>query len=259
MHAMDSQNEGTHRIGLTALVGELERHPVNSNCFFESFKTQWLSQAQLQIFLRQYRYFCHHFVKHLEGLLYRTPVDALDMRVELIKTLHSELGGGDLNRAHITLLDRFAVALGLDPLSLDGTEPIPAVRSYLTTLGRLFLESDYLTALGAELAVEVTAASEFRYFYPGLKKYEAFSERDLAFFRLHLEEEVCHSTWISSAVMRTARSAGDMDRVITGARHTADAWHQFWLGVHDRVFGEDSSPAPSPSGPSRLVSASGDP
>src|SRR5207245_1911517 len=86
----------------------LKDHPVNTNVFFQAFKDQYLSRSQLQMFLRQYHYFCKHFVKVLEGLLYKTPVDALEMRVELAKTLHSELGNGCAEQAHSRLLERFA-------------------------------------------------------------------------------------------------------------------------------------------------------
>ncbi len=221
---------------LTSLAEELEGHPVISNIFFETFRARRLSHAQLQTFLRQYRYFCKHFVKLLEGLLFRAPVDEIEMRVELVKTLHSELGSGDPEQAHITLLDRFARSLGLDEDELDRTDPIPSVTSYLATLRHLFLETDYLTALGAELSVEITAAAEFRYLYPGLQQYGWFREEDLAFFRLHLAEEVCHATWLLDAVERTARSDADIERVASGARQVAEAWHQFWVGLYEHVF-----------------------
>src|SRR2546422_42649 len=97
---------------LDALVQELKDHPVNTNVFFQAFKDQHLGRRQLQTFLRQYHYFCKHFVKVLEGLLYKTPVGALEMRVELAKTLHSELGNGCAEQAHSRLLERFAAAVG---------------------------------------------------------------------------------------------------------------------------------------------------
>ena len=77
-----------------SLVGEVTRHPVNSNRFFQTFLSQRLTKSQLQEWLGQYHYFCKQFVKVLEGLLSRTPVDELEMRVQLVKTLHSELGSG---------------------------------------------------------------------------------------------------------------------------------------------------------------------
>ncbi len=221
---------------LNPLIRELENHPVNSNPFFLAFRDRVLSPMRLQAWLRQYHYFCKHFVKVLEGLLYRTPVEELEMRIELIKTLHSELGNGRSDQAHIRLLERFAEALDLTAADLDRTVPIREVETYLSVLHRLFVDSDYLTALGSELAVEVTAGAEFRYFYPGLKRYGTFSARDLVFFELHLEIEDFHSAWLADAVRKTARSQADLDRVAAGARTTADAWQAFWQGMYREVF-----------------------
>jgi pyrroloquinoline-quinone synthase len=221
---------------LEPLLNELESHPVNSNAFFQAFKDRWLSRDQLQVFLRQYHYFCKHFVKELEGLLYHTPLNEVELRVELIKTLHSELGDGDGERAHIRLLERFARAAGLSKTDLEGTVPISEVTAYLSLLHRLFTESNYLAALGAELAVETTAAAEFRYFYPGLTKYADFRAGDLAFFQLHLQAEECHSQWLADAVRKTAKTQADLDEVAAGARATADAWQMFWEGMYREVF-----------------------
>ena len=225
---------------LNTLVRELERHPVNTNDFFQAFKDRHLSRSRLQAFLRQYHYFCKHFVKVLEGLLYRTPLDELDMRVELAKTLHSELGSGSSEQAHIRLLERFAEALGVSPDELARTEPIPEVQAYLALLRRLFIESDYLTALGAEMAVEITAAAEFKYFLPGLKKYGTFPSQALVFFEMHIEAEDCHGAWLTDAVRKTARTQADLDQVAVGARTTADAWQAFWQGMYREVFDKAS-------------------
>jgi pyrroloquinoline quinone (PQQ) biosynthesis protein C len=164
----------------------------------------------------------------------------MEMRVELVKTLYSELGSGRSDEAHIRLLERFATAIGLSPTELSRTIPIPEVADYLSVLRQLFIEGDYLVALGAELAVEVTAASEFRYFYPALQAYNSFSTHDLVFFEMHLAAEDDHSTWLTAAVQKTAKSPGDFEQVTFGARTTADAWHQFWQGLHCHVF---SAPA----------------
>jgi pyrroloquinoline quinone (PQQ) biosynthesis protein C len=219
-----------------SLVAELTRHPVNSNPFFQTFLDQRLTQSQLQVWLIQYHYFCKHFVKLLEGLLYRTPVEELEMRVQLAKTLGSELGSGRSEQAHITLLERFADALGVSGAELRRSFPIPAVEQYLRILHRLFTQEDYLAALGAELAVEVTAAAEFRYFHPGLLQYHRFSPEDLVFFELHLKAEDDHGHWLADAVRKTAKSSADLKRVATGARTTADAWQRFWEGMHQVVF-----------------------
>ncbi|HEY3197446.1 MAG TPA: iron-containing redox enzyme family protein [Nitrospirales bacterium] len=219
-----------------SLIAELLSHPVNTNLFFRTFLDQRLTEAQLRDWLIQYHYFCKHFVKLLEGLLYRTPVEELEMRAQLAKTLDSELGSGRSDQAHIRLLERFADALGLSPEDLRRGSPIPAVEEYLRVLHRLFTQEDLLAALGAELAVEVTAAAEFRYFHPGLLQYQRFSPDDLVFFELHLKAEEDHGHWLAEAVRGTTKCRSDRDRVAVGARTTADAWHHFWEGMHHAVF-----------------------
>jgi len=218
------------------LLADLERHPVNTNPFFLAFAREYLPLEQLRAFLGQYHYFCKHFVKLLEGLLYHTPVDEIDLRIELSKTLFSELGSGRQDCAHITLLTRFAKALGMNDLELAGVTPSPVVRTYMDVLRRLFMQSGYLAALGSEAAVEVTAISEFRYLYPGLQKYSVFNEDDLVFFKLHLNEEACHGQWLLQAVAKTAKSEQDQQTVLAAALETADAWHAFWLGLYPLVF-----------------------
>ena len=219
------------------LLSDLERHPVNSNSFFLTFEREHLTIEQLRAFVSQYHYFCKHFVKLLEGLLYHTPVDEVDMRIELTKTLFSELGNGRRDGAHITLLTRFTRALGMTEAELSRVTPIPAVWKYMETLRRLFMGSGYLAALGAETSVEVTAASEFRYLYPGLKKYRLFKDDDLIFFKLHLNEEEFHGQWLLQAVQQTARSEQERLLVRSAALETANAWHAFWLGLDAAVLG----------------------
>ncbi len=229
----------THIDSLETLVTELQAHPVNSNDFFRAFQDSYLSPRQMRVFVKQYHYFCFQFVKVLEGLLYRTPIDELEMRIELAKILYSELGSGSVEHVHIGYLQRFAYSIGIQSRDLFDTEPIVEVTTYLNSLRRLFLESDYLTALDAELAVEMTAASEFRYFLPGLKKYGHFSQEDLVFFELHVLEEQTHSSWLVDAVRKTVKTPEDLDRVAAGAMETADAWLAFWDGMYRPVFETD--------------------
>ena len=226
---------------IESLVLELQAHPVNTNEFFRTFKSRKLQPRQLQTFVQQYHYFCFHFVKVLEGLLYHTPIHEVEMRIELAKTLYSELGSGSPDLVHIRQLERFASVIGLQPQDLQFAVPIPEVTTYLDTLRRLYLDSGHLTALGAALAVETTAASEFEYFVPGLEQYEQFEPGELEFFTLHLAEEQQHGNWLVEAVRKTARSEDDFQQVATDAREAADAWLEFWAGMYRMIF--DANPA----------------
>lgn len=219
-----------------ALVEELRRHPVNDHRFFRAFAARPLTEGQLRSFLRQYQYFCKHFVKVLEGLLYATPLDEVEMRTRLIQTLHSETGEGRADRAHIALLNRFAAAAGLAEQELARTVPLPEVGDYLALLHRLFTQSGHLAALGSEMAVEITAGSEFRYFLPGLMRHYKFSTEDIEFFDLHIHEEACHADWLREAVERTVRTPQDLELVAAGARETAEGWLRFWDAIHQEVF-----------------------
>ena len=92
-----------------SLVLELQAHPVNTNEFFRTFESRQLRPRQLRAFIRQYHYFCFHFVKVLEGLLYHTPIHEMEMRTELAKTLYSELGSGSPDRVHTRQLERLSL------------------------------------------------------------------------------------------------------------------------------------------------------
>src|SRR5207237_8940898 len=107
---------------------------------------------------------------------------------------------------------------------------------YLSVLHHHFVQSDYLVALGAELAVEVTAAAEFRYFYPGLLQYQDLSASDLVFFELHFEAEEDHSAWLTNAVRNTVRRQADLDQVAWGCRATVAACQAVWAGLYHAVF-----------------------
>ena len=128
--------------------------------------------------------------------------------------------------------------IGVGQSDLIRTVPIPEVQQYLDVLDRLFVQSDFRKALGAELAVETTAISEFRFFLPGLQKYPNFTANDLSFFSMHLQEEAHHGDWLTDAVRNTTKSHEELELVASGARETTDAWHMFWLGMHRAVFDE---------------------
>ncbi|MEE9181157.1 MAG: hypothetical protein V3U33_01120, partial [candidate division NC10 bacterium] len=69
--------EALRHPALDSLLRELQSHPVNTNTFFERFKNERLDDQRLRTFIVQYHYFCKHFVKVLEGLLFRTPLDEI--------------------------------------------------------------------------------------------------------------------------------------------------------------------------------------
>ncbi|MBI2665235.1 iron-containing redox enzyme family protein [Candidatus Woesearchaeota archaeon] len=158
------------------LVKKLREAPVNRTPFYYKFRDRNLTDQQLRRFAVQYFWFCKNFIKVLVGLVYNTPDSQEDVRLELVKTLYSELGYGQKENIHLNLLRKFTTALNISDQELEEVEPISEVDQYIRELGDIFLKADYREAIGAELGVEITAAPEFTFLYPGIKKYSLWNQ-----------------------------------------------------------------------------------
>lgn len=224
------------------LVDQLESSPVNSNPFFVRFKTEKLSQEQLVKFSKQYFWFCQNFITALCGLIYNTPVELEDTKLELIKTLYSEMGYGKKQGVHLNLLRNFTSALGISEEDLKSVQPIPEVKGFIEKLTDLFANRDYRESIGGEFAIEVIAAPEFTYLYPGIQQYD-FSPEEIIFFKFHLAEEELHGDWLTEAVRQMVKTQEDFDLVKVGAQQAEQLWADMWDGIYREVF--DAEPTKS--------------
>ena len=223
------------------LTEEMKAAPVNRNGFFIRFKNETLNPEQLKRFAGQYFWFCKNFIRVLVGLIYNTPAEEDDMRLELVKTLYSELGYGKKDDIHLNLLRKFTKALDFTDEDLQKIKPIPEVRNYIEQLGSTFLKTDFREALGAEFAVEITALPEFTYLYPGIRKYVNLSDQDIIFFKFHLAEEELHGEWLTEAVLRIVKTEEDKALIRKGAVKAAQLWGEFWEGMYRYVFEEEKT------------------
>ena len=221
---------------LLDLAKKLREAPVNRTPFYYKFRDRNLSEEQLRRFAVQYFWFCKNFIRVLVGLVYNTPDSEEEVRLQLVKTLYSELGYGKKEGIHLNLLRKFTTALNISQQELDEAVPIPDVEQYIRELGDIFLKADYREAIGAEFGVEITAAPEFTFLYPGVKKYSRFSPEDIIFFKFHLTEEELHGDWLTEAVAKIAESDKDRRLVEKGALRAAELWNQFWVGMDQYVF-----------------------
>lgn len=223
---------------INALAEDLKKLPANNNRFYLRFKNETLTDDQLRRFAEQYFWFCQNFIRALVGLIYNAPNDQEGVRFELIKTLYSEMGYGKLEAVHLTLLKKFLRRLGFNEKIWNNIKPIPQVEHYISYLENLYLKGNFCEAMGAEFGVEVTAATEFTYLYPGVKKYPNFSSDDIHFFAFHLIEEEQHGDWLMSAVEKLIKTPEDFALVEQGARRAAELWGNFWEGMYTYVFVE---------------------
>ena len=221
---------------LKDLTKRLQEAPVNRTPFYYKFRDRSLSDEQLRRFAVQYFWFCKNFIRVLVGLIYNTPDSEEEVRLELVKTLYSELGYGQKQGIHLNLLRKFTAALNISEQELNEAEIIPEVEQYIRELGEIFLKADYREAIGAEFGVEITAATEFTFLYPGVKKYLWFSPEDIVFFKFHLAEEKKHGDWLTEAVSKIVVKDEDRRLVERGALRAAELWNQFWIGMDRYVF-----------------------
>lgn len=221
---------------VSTITAELEALPVNTNSFYRRFKEERLTEDQLLRFAQQYFWFCKNFIPVLAGLIYNTPVDEAGVRLELVKTLYSELGYGKEKDVHLNLLRRFTTALGLSEEALTAIKPIPEVENYIRLLDEMFTRGDYRVGLGAEFGVEVTAGLEFSYLCPGVFQYSRFSKDQVYFFTFHLIEEQNHGDWLGQAVAKLAKTPEDEEKIRLGAFKAAALWDEFWKGMERYVF-----------------------
>ena len=221
---------------LEELTKKLREAPVNRTPFYYKFRDRNLSEEQLRRFAEQYFWFCKNFIRVLIGLIYNTPDSKENVRLELVKTLYSELGYGKKQGIHLNLLRKFTTALNLSEQELSEVQPTPEVEQYIQELGSIFLKADYREAIGAEFGVEITAAPEFTFLYPGVKKYSRFAAEDIIFFKFHLAEEELHGDWLTEAVAKIAETDEDRRLIERGALRAAELWNQFWIGMDQYVF-----------------------
>ncbi len=221
---------------LEDLTQEVKKSPANSNPFFQKFKDDFLTREQLQIFARNYFVFCREFIPTLAGLIFNMPMKEEDIRLELVKTLYSEMGYGNKKAVHLNLLKKFTDALGLNSEELMTASACPKIQAFNEGLRDLFVKSDYRVALGAEFAIEIIAAPEFTYLYPGVKKYKEFSDLDIIFFKFHLEEEQLHGDWLTEAVKNLLKTDEEKKLVWQGAHEAVALWGQMWEVMMEEVF-----------------------
>lgn len=221
------------------LRNEIENASVNRNRFYTAFRDRVLTEGQMKKFIGQYFWFCKTFIRTLAGLVANTPDEQEDVRLELVKTLSSELGYGNKQAIHLNQLRKFTKKLGLSEDYLGQVELIPEVKNYIKDLRYLFGDADFRESIGAEFGVEVTAYPEFTYLYPGLKKYKEFADDDINFFKLHLVEEKLHGDWMTEAITNLGTTEQDRELIRSGALKAIASWGKFWDGMYEYVFEEN--------------------
>jgi pyrroloquinoline quinone (PQQ) biosynthesis protein C len=128
-------------------------------------------------------------------------------------------------RAHDVLARRFLMACG--------GAPDDAIAGHHATEGgrRLLSEGRWLEGVSFLLIGQEMGFSEFsRLMLETLKQY-GFSNRDLAFFAVHIEADCAHGRQALDLVMDRARTRAAQEACITAANDGARAWFEMHGGA----------------------------
>jgi pyrroloquinoline quinone (PQQ) biosynthesis protein C len=231
-------------ISIEQRLRTITSHPALDNRFYRLWMEKELGIEALEIFARNYGAWVKSFPDSLAILV--TTTDDVHAKAEYVKTLFSEMGYGNPDKAHWVLLDEFFRRLaekmgGSSRLERDRLEReldlLPASRELIHGERDLYSRRDY--AFGSQLALEWHAYTMLRQLYDGARNYlhlwsspDEFHEA-CEYFYVHIgAAEKEHKDESLSAVKRYALNPESLERIAQGYDSHLDLIARFWEGLH---------------------------
>jgi pyrroloquinoline-quinone synthase len=208
--------------------------PVDDNRFYENFRKRDLTRDELQFFADQYFYYIRTFPQILAGLSHR--VDSEAVRVELAKTIVSELGEGLPGKKHFELFQNVIGALGIKVRDDLAVEHTPESEALVQGLRQLFLRDSTIAAVGGHYTIEKVGLGMIHNLYEAFRRYPEISVENMEYFYLHLFLEADHVAWISEAVRQHAGDPTAIADLEEGCLRVAKLLADFWEGLYQNIF-----------------------
>lgn len=218
---------------LADLRAEIEAHPGVNHLFLNRCATSPFSRQDYRMFGENHFPLVCVFTSYLERLLVRAP--ASDAKLWLAKVLVDEYGEGSKGEDHATLYAHFLRACG-SRVPDDGRTKVPAPAfAFIAEHRRIVTEERFLVGLGAVgPGHEWAIPKMFDAVIPGLRR-AGFSPDEIAYFTLHVEQDVDHGAWLEEALLRYGRTEEARALVRRGALLSLEARGRFWSGVQRAV------------------------
>jgi pyrroloquinoline-quinone synthase len=217
--------------------------PVENNNFYKAFRENDLSKDELQFFADQYFYYIRTFPQILAGLSHRVESEAV--RVELAKTIVSELGEGLPGKKHFELFQNVMRTLGIEVSDYRKVKHIPESEALVDGLRQIFLKDPPIVAIGGHYTIEKVGLGMIHNLYEGFRRYPDMTVESMEYFYLHLFLEADHVAWISEAVKQHIDNAEARQQLEEGALRVAKLLADFWEGLYQNMF-VSSVPRPQP-------------
>ena len=244
---------------LEQMLGDIKSHPALENSFYRDWMSRRLTVEELEIFARNYGAWVRAFPDAL-AILVAASGD-VPIKAEYVKTLYSEIGYGNPDKAHSILLDAFfeqlAQQLGQETRfkrsRLEGDiELLSSTKALIE--GEQALYRDDRTSIGAQLALEWQAYTMVRKLYDGARNYlplwpdpDGFHEA-CEYFYAHIgAAEKDHKQESMFAATRSATDEESLQNIIDGYDRHLDLIAAFWEGLYaamNQSLGRSSAAKP---------------
>ena len=218
---------------LDELRAEIEAHPAVNHLFLNRLATSPFSREDYRVFAENHFPLVCVFTTYLEALLVRAPDS--EAKLWLAKVLVDEYGEGSEGKDHSTLYARYLRATGGDPEQVRSSPPLAPARRFISLHRQMVRTKPFLEGLGAVgPGHEWAIPKMFAAVIPGLRR-AGFSEEEIGYFTLHVDQDEDHAQWLYEALLRLASTDEARAQIRRGAMASLEARYAFWTGVQSAV------------------------
>ncbi len=218
---------------LVELRREIEAHPGVNHLLLARCATSPFSRHDYRVFGENHYPLVCVFTSYLERLLVRAPTS--EAKLWLAKVLVDEYGEGSAGHDHATLYAKFLRSTGSTVPDSEHEKVSGPALAFIKEHRRIVREEPFLVGLGAVgPGHEWAIPKMFDCVIPGLRR-AGFTEEEIAYFTLHVEQDVDHGTWLEEALLRFCSNEAACAEVRRGAMLSLDARFTFWSGVQRAV------------------------
>lgn len=232
---------------LKDLRREIEAHPAVNHLFLNRLATSPFSKQDYRIFAENHFALVCVFTSYLEALLIRAPDS--EAKLWLAKVLVDEYGEGSDGHDHAALYGNYLAATGGAASAVYGERLRQPAARFINTHRKLVRQRPFLEGLGAVGPGHEWAIPQmFQAVIPGLRR-AGFTEDEIQYFTLHVEQDDDHGSWLEEALERYAADETAQLEIRRGALLSLKARGEFWDGVQREVIRYRQPRAPRPDGP----------
>jgi pyrroloquinoline-quinone synthase len=202
------------------------RHLLN-HTFYQRWNDGTLTAGELREYARQYFHYAMAFPTFVSGMHAHT--DDLATRQLLLENLIEEERGPE---NHPELWLRFCESLGLDRDDVQRGTANDSTRALIATMRDLAREGALHEGLASLYAYESQIPAVAKAKIEGLAKWYGISgDRDVAFFRVHMDADVVHASTAREILRDLCATDESAQEAEAAAGKTLDALYAFLDGV----------------------------